>query len=116
MKAPDYLQLTDGRRVRIMFNMNALGDFTLLTGKEITEFSNNKADISTLRTIAWCAAKEGEEADGRKLELNEMEFGRLIDMAALVMFSQILASQTSTSEQKKNADRGSFPRIFRRKG
>jgi hypothetical protein len=99
MKA-EYIELTDGRKVRILWNMIALGAFTALTGKELTDLE--KPDVKTLLTIAWCAAKEGEEADGRELELNEKEFGRMMSMACVVSFSQILANQASITVQKKS--------------
>jgi hypothetical protein len=112
---PEYLKLTDGREVRIMFNMNALGEFTSITGKEMTDLIDGKADVNMMRVIAWCAAREGEEADGRKFELDEKQFGRLIDMAGIVRFSQILVSQTAVAGQKKNEPLKKFPRIFFRK-
>ena len=111
MKA-DYLTLDDGRRVRILFNMNALGDLSKKTGIEMTDLAGNKADINTLRTIAWCSAIEGEEAEGRTLELTEKEFGRLISMEGIVSFSAILTAQSNNSQKKSP---GKSPLIFFRK-
>jgi hypothetical protein len=111
----DYLTLSDGRRVRIMWNMNALGDFTRATGKEISDLSGGRADVGTLRTIAWCAAKEGEAAEGKFLELTEEQFGRLMSMSCIVQFSEILATQSGGAGQKKSPDRGRQPLIFFRK-
>ena len=107
MKA-DYLTLSDGRRVRILFNMNALGK----TGIEMTELAGGKADVNMLRTIAWCSAVEGEAAEGKELELNEIEFGRLMSMAGIVEFSAILTAQSGNNGQKKSPERGRFPKIF----
>lgn len=116
MKA-DYLTLADGRRVRILFNMNALGDVKNKTGIEMTDLAEGKADINLLRTIAWCSAIEGEAADGKELGLNEVEFGRLMTMAGIVEFSAILTEQSGNGGQKKSPERGRFPLIhFRRKG
>jgi len=114
MKA-DYLELTNGRKVRIMWNMNALGEFTRVTGKEMTDLAEAKADVDTLRTIAWCSASEGEEAEGRTLDLDEKQFGRLIDMAGIVMFSEILTEQTQGAAQKKSKAPTKFPLIHFRK-
>jgi len=115
MKA-DYLTLTDGRRVRVEFNMNALDMFVKVTGKEMSDLTDGKADVGTLRTIAWCSAKEGEIIEGRELGIDEIHFGRLMNMANIIEFSEILASQSDTGHQKKSPERGRIPRIFFRKG
>jgi len=116
MKA-DYLELTDGRKVRVLWNMNALGEFTSVTGMEMIDFAEAKADVDMLRTIAWCAVREGEEAEGRTLDLDERQFGRLIDMAGIVRFSEILTEQTRGAAQKKSKAPMKFPLIhFRSKG
>jgi hypothetical protein len=110
----NYLILSDGRSVRIEWNMNALGNFTAITGKDISELKDGKTDINALRTIAWCSAVEGEALDGKELGLNEIEFGRLMSMANIIAFSEILISQSS-SEQKKSPAKGRSPLIFFRK-
>ena len=113
----DYLILSDGRQVRVCFNMNALCEVTRLTGIEMTDLAGGKANVSTLRAIAWCSAIEGERAEGRELELTEIEFGRLISMEGIVAFSAILTEQSGNSGEKKNQSKGRSPRIFfRRKG
>ena len=114
MKA-DYITLANGRRVRIMWNMNALGEFTRLTGKEITDLTDGRVDIDTLRKMAWFCAREGETLDLREFELSEVEMGRLMSMKNIVEFSEILRDQTSGVAQKKSS-RGRFPKIFFRKG
>jgi hypothetical protein len=101
MTKPDYLTLKDGSKVRIELNMNAIGNFTSLTGKELWDLSG-KPDINLLRTIAWCAVCEGEACDGREFTLTEIEFGRQVDFQGITSFSKILAKQISTSEQKKS--------------
>lgn len=100
MKA-DYLTLTDGRKVRIEWNMNALATFTSLTGIRMEQLISIKPDVATLRTIAWCSAMEGEAADGNSLEISEVDFGRLMSIPAIIQFSEILARQ-SGMEQKKS--------------
>lgn len=114
MKA-DYLTLADGRRVRIMWNMNALGEFTRLTGKEITDLTDGRVDIDTLRKMAWFCAREGEALDGKEFQLSEVELGRLMSMQNIIEFSEILREQTAGAAQKKSS-RGRFPKIFFRKG
>jgi len=116
MKA-DYLTLTNGQKVRILWNMNALGEWTSYTGREMNDLASARADVATLRSIAWCAAREGEEAEGRKLEMDEKEFGRLMDMPAIVQFVEILNSQTSGAAQKKSAGQPKFPlNLLKRQG
>jgi hypothetical protein len=112
---PDYLTLDNGRSVRILWNMNALNSFTEQTGKELTSMVDGRVDVSTLRAIAWCAAIEGEEADGNTLGLNEKEFGRLITMNGIVEFSQILSKQSGDGQKKNPEQKGQLPRIFFRK-
>jgi len=99
---PDYLILTDGRKVRVEVNMNSLGEFTAITGKELTDFNKMKADINTLRTIACCAMKEGEDIDGRQFDLDEKSFGRLMGISQIKDFAIILTSQSRPAEQKKS--------------
>lgn len=96
-----------------MWNMNALGNFTSLTGKEMSDITG-KVDINTLRSIAWCSAIEGEEADGKELGLDEKAFGRLMDMATIIKFSEILTVQTGGAGQKKSEAPDKRPKMFRR--
>lgn len=115
MKA-DYLTLTDGRKVRIEFNMNSVGEFTAITGKELVEFQTMKADVKVLRTIAWCSAVEGELCDGRELGMDEIQFARLMNMNAIVEFSKILTAQSAISSQKKSEPPSRSPlSYFRRR-
>lgn len=113
----EYITLANGRRVRVFWNMNALGEFTRITGKEMTDLADGKADISTLRTIAWCSAVEGERLDGKELGLTEIEMGGLMSMQCIVAFSGILTAQSGVADQqKKSQSPGRFPQIlFRRK-
>lgn len=114
---PQYINLSDGRKIRIEFNMNSLGNFTQLTGKELADLPNSKADILMLRVLSWCTAVEGEQADGRTLDLDEVQFGRLMNMQAMVEFSKILAEQSQTAAQKKSdSPRRSPMTFFRSKG
>lgn len=116
MKA-DYLELSNGRKLRICFNMNALCEVTKLTGIEMSNLAGGKIDIPTLRSIAWCSAIQGERNDGKELSLTEIEFGNLLTMEGIVIFSKILTEQSGNSGEKKNPMKGRSPRtFFRRKG
>jgi hypothetical protein len=110
---PDYLTLSDDRRVRIEWNMNALAEYTSLTGREMTDLTAAKADLKILRVIAWCSATEGEAADGRELGLSEIEFGRLMSMKCVIEFSEIISRQING--QKKSPYKERKPLIFFRK-
>jgi hypothetical protein len=109
---PDYITLTNGRRVRIEWNWNAVKMWTAVTGKELTELASTSALANDTLTIAWCAANEGEEADGRELAMTEKEFGRLVNMQGIIEFSKILTEQSSTMEQKKSEAPLKSRRIF----
>jgi hypothetical protein len=113
MKA-DYLTLADGRKVRICFDMNALGMFTALTGKEMPDLVAPITDFNLLRTVAWCSAIEGENAEGRELGLSEVEFGRVMNMISINQFSQILTVQITGGAEKKSPRKGKDPEIILR--
>ena len=112
---PDYMNLSDGRRVRVEFNMNALGDFTSRTGNDLSDLATKKADIPILKTLALCAISEGENIEGRKFDVDEIGLGRLMGMVEIVRFSEILAAQTNPGEQKKSEPPNRLKRIFYRK-
>jgi len=95
--------------------MNSLGEFTALTGRELTDFTAGKLEILMLRTLAWCTAVDGEIAEGHSLDLDEKEFGRLMDMQAIIAFSKILTEQSMTAAQKKSEPPNRSPMIFFRR-
>lgn len=106
--ARDYITLTDGRRVGIEWNMNALAEYTAKTGRELTDLAVTTTNIKELRILAHCAATEGELADGKDLGLTEEEFGRLMGMNAVIAFAHILQKQTTGSQsvaEKKEAEK-----------
>jgi hypothetical protein len=111
MKA-DYLTLTNGRKVRIEWNWNAVKSWTRSTGKVLADLASLKAGPDDMLSIAYHSAIEGEEADGRELGLTEKEFGRLINMQGIIEFSKILTEQATTEEQKKSKAPPKSPRIF----
>jgi hypothetical protein len=101
MNKPDYMTLKDGRRVRVELNMNSIGNFASITGKELFDLSG-KPDMIMMRTIAWCAVCEGEACDGKEFNDSEIAFGRLVGFGGINEFGKILARQVQTSEQKKS--------------
>jgi hypothetical protein len=105
MKPAEYITLEDGRKVRVYLNCNSLGIFNQMTGKDLSAFAMMKADMFTLRTLAYCAASEGEDADGKELEMSEKQFGRLMDVQAIKDFSIILNRRMVSEEQKKSEER-----------
>jgi hypothetical protein len=111
-----YLTLADGREVRVEWNMNSAGEFTKLTGKELSELNPASVDIATLKTIALCAIREGEDSDGRKFEADEKTLGKLMGMPQIIKFAQILNEQSDTGEQKKSEPPNKLKQIFFRKG
>ena len=112
MKA-DYLTLSDGRTVRIELNMNALAEVLSLTGIEMSDLMSQKADVKLLRAMSYCCAKEGESAEGRSLDMSEIEFGRLMSMSCIIEFSEILTKQIGG--QKKSPYQEKKPLIFFRR-
>lgn len=97
---PDYIELMDGKSVRMLFNMNAVEIFTDLSGIELIDFANTKVNISQLRKLGYGCAIEGELADGRELKMSEMEFGRLVSVPAMVQMKEIIERQMGEGEKK----------------
>jgi hypothetical protein len=114
MKA-EYISLTNGRKIRIEWNWNTVAEWTARTGREITDLNDGKADVSQMRTIAYCCAVEGESIDGKELGMSEVEFGRLVNMQGIVDFAKILTSQALLAEQKKSEAPTKLQKIFLRK-
>jgi len=108
-----YLTLADGRKVRAEWDMNAMYDFTILTGKDLSDLAMAKSDLGLLRTIAYCAIKEGEAIDGREFDITEIELGRLIGVKELVAFLEILSEMTDV-EQKKSEPPKRLLKMFTR--
>lgn len=112
----DYLKLTNGRDVRVEWNTNSLGAFTIETGIEMTDLAQGKVDVFLLRKIAWYMAKEGERCEGRVFELSEVDLGMLMRQPQFIAFVQIFKQQSGTTEQKKSEPQNKMKKIFFRKG
>jgi hypothetical protein len=116
MKA-QYLNLTDGRKVRLEWNWNSVNTWTDSTGKELTDLADGKAKTSDMLSVVYNAALEGEDADGKELGLSEKEFGRLVNMQGIIDASKIISEQSATmAEKKSEAPRRSPSIFFRNKG
>jgi hypothetical protein len=113
--ANDYLILNDDRKVRVEWNMNALGMFTMLTGKNLGDLASVGNDYNTLRSIAYCSVIEGERIEGRELNLTEVEFGSLMSMFCIARFSEMLTEHILRGAQKKNPAKGRTPQVITRK-
>jgi hypothetical protein len=113
---PAYLTLDNGKTVRIMWNMNATGEFTKITGRDLADLDDGRADVNQLRTIGWCSAVEGEDADGKDLGMTEKEFGRQLSLGKVVELAKIIVEQSGNDGQKKSPARKEiFPKIHFRK-
>jgi len=82
----------DGKRVRMLYNINAIALFSSYSKKEPQDMAGNK-DVTVFRQLAYACAIEGEAADGRDLGMNEIEFGRLVSVENMNQFKDILESQ-----------------------
>jgi hypothetical protein len=114
MKA-EYLTLTDGRKVRLEWNWNAVNEWSNVSGKELLDLAKGKAKGSDMLTIVYQAAVEGERIDGKDLALTEKEFGGLINMQGIINASNIITSQSSTLAQKKSEAPNRLQKIFFRR-
>jgi hypothetical protein len=114
MKA-DYLTLTNGRKVRIEWNWNAVNEWGNATGKELTDLAKGKAKAADMLAIVYQAAVEGERIDGTELGLTEKDFGGLINMQGIIVASNIITAQSSTLAQKKSEAPNRLLKIFFRK-
>lgn len=107
-----YLYLSDGTKVRVEWNMNSMHEFTMLTGKQLTDLAGTKADLGMLGVIAYCCIREGEEIDGRQFSLTEKELRQKMGMEQIIKFSEILAELSGGQKKSKPPNR--FLKIFTR--
>ena len=80
-----YLTLSNDRKVRLDYTSHAAREFMKRKCNKLRKY-----DALELRFIMWYFATDGEKADGKDLELSEVEFGRLIDMSAILEFNRIV--------------------------
>ena len=98
-----YLTLRNGQTVRVEVNWNAITNFSESIGL------NNIAQLDQLAELKpkqftgliWHCVAEGEENDGRKFELNEKEFAKMIGIAEVTQFNKIYAAQTVPNDTLK---------------
>ena len=85
-----YLTLTDGRKVRVLWNDYATREFERLTGIELAILADGKPRIPETLCFAWLAITEGQKADGKDLGLTQRELVRLFDMSVAIELNKIL--------------------------
>jgi hypothetical protein len=98
---PDYLTLINGRKIRILFNMNAVGEIKKATGLELVELGKVDKDLDIIRTIVYICANEGERADGKDLGMSEVDLGGMMSISNMVEFAEIFSRQGFQQAQKK---------------
>lgn len=100
---PEYLDI-NGRKLRVEVNWNTICDFSFLTGVDFNDFcqmaSDGKVTPKDLRTMLYCAIKEGERMDGRPFELTELDLGEGIRPGIIIMFVEIFTRQWNDSKKK----------------
>jgi hypothetical protein len=111
MKA-EYIRLIDGRRVRILFNINSIVVFTNESGFDLADMAGSR-DVAVFRQLAYACAVEGEATEGRDLALNEIEFGRLMSVENMTQFKEILESQGVSNAKNKGPERSPWWRRIR---
>lgn len=108
------LRLNNGTTVDVRWNMNALEQFQVATGKELSDLMGKNYGL--LKAAAWAAITEGERIAGRTFPLSVIETGEVLDMIQLIEFSKILSSEISSGfEQKKSQPPVKGPTIHTRK-
>lgn len=94
MKA-DYIEIAE-KKYRVESNWNSFEKFCSMTGRtnlssldDMKEIKLNEAPI-----LLWSCMEEGEELDGRKLDLTIKELKRKITPAIMGQFFKIYTKQT----------------------
>lgn len=100
---PDYIELKNGRKVRIEYNMNSIAAFTAQTGMEPSELMGSKFDVYMLRTLSYLTAVEGERADGKELEMDEVTFGGYMSVPNVTQFVEIFRKQGGLAMSQKKS-------------
>ncbi|MGA2407735.1 MAG: hypothetical protein ABSF81_13445 [Bacteroidales bacterium] len=87
------ITLINGRNIRLICNspkeMLKLVETETSKKKEGT-FTDEGLIISELRYILWLMAIDGEKAEEKELGLNELEFGRLLDIINLKQYMELI--------------------------
>ena len=112
MKRHNTLTLEDGREIVLLLNMNALINYTELTGLDIESLEMKKPDMRVLKNLAWAMALEGEASAGRELAMTVDEFGRMITPSLIVEIVEIMRPQLG----KKKVETGHIAEPPQRKG
>ena len=105
MDRKEYLEFDDGRRICLMWNADAMLHFLDVTGHDLTDIKNIPNDLRTLKTIAWCCAKEGERSEGRKFEMTEEEFSRILPVSMIFKLTQAITALSLDEDHPFNLQR-----------
>jgi hypothetical protein len=100
---PDYMTLSDGRKVRVELDLNSMTAWSQITGSDLKDVDLVRSKPVLLRALAYCCIIEGEAIDGKEFELSEEQFGRLMRMNEIAQFGSILNSQCQLLGQKKKS-------------
>jgi hypothetical protein len=111
----DHITLIDGRVVCMAFTPVALTMVNELTGKELGDLTGSGRNLALIRTMAWCSIVEGEIIEGRKFNLSEDEFWRLVTIPQIGEISRILAEHITGIPQKKSQAPEKSPKVHARK-
>jgi hypothetical protein len=99
MGTKKYLELSNGRKVRLAWNVDSEAEYLSICGQGVKAYIAGILSPALLRTMAWVMAKEGERLDQRTLELNEIEFGRLMSMNVSYEFGIIMVELVGASSK-----------------
>lgn len=86
----DYITFLNGEKIRLIWNSATIDAINKLAKQENSHLLEGKSTILEIRFILWQMAIEGQKADGKKLKLNEMEFGRLVDLRDHEVVSKVI--------------------------
>lgn len=104
-KNANYLILGDGRKVRVLFNMNVLESLSRESGIAANDLDQIRNNIALLRKLLYHCIREGELADRRNFNLDEISCGRLMSIPAITRFSDIMGRLLSAETEESSRPR-----------
>lgn len=89
-----YLTLENDRKVRLEIDLKVIRKFEMHAAKSWEEYAAGLLKGSYMHVdstiLAWLMAAAGEKADGRKLNLDQEQFGKEFTMPILTNFLILL--------------------------
>ena len=104
----DYITI-DNRQYRVCHNYYAFSMFAELTGKKTLEEMSDITHMSPqdLITMMYCAIYNGEELDGRTLDITSpSKLGIMVDMPTMQLYVRLFAKQVSTGIKESQVQTG----------